>query len=70
MNKNRPIPPVTTCQFLGEKQKQRKEEIGKKVVEEQKEKHKKREREREKESEEVEEERKKGSGVARNPQAL
>ena len=61
-------------QFLGEKQKQRKGETGKKVEEERKEKQREREREREKEKRrvrkrrrKVEEEREEGSGVARNP---
>ena len=49
------------CQFLGEKQKQRKGETGKKVEEERKEKHS--EREREKESEEEKEE--SGGGTQR-----
>ena len=63
VNKNRPIPPVTTCFFLHqclrEKQKQRKGETGKKVEEERKGKH----REREKESEEEKEE--SGGGTQR-----
>ena len=65
VNKNWPIPPVTTSfflrQFLGEKHRQRKGGTGKKAKEEQKEKH--REREREKESEEEKEE--SGGGTQR-----
>ena len=78
VNKNRSIPPVTTrvfllCQFLGEKQKQRKGETGKRWKRNEK---RSTEREREKKKGErkrrrkVEEECKEGSGVARNPQAL
>ena len=76
MNKNRPIPPVMSRvfllrQFLGEKQKQRKGETGKKVEEERKEKHREREKRGvRKRRRKVEEEHKEGSGVARNPQAL